>query len=130
MNNQQKIKELQEQIKALKAQELSFNWNDAQVICELNGYRWLLGPEADDEMNWADAKNWCQSVGGELPPRAVLLMCYINEDIAPSFKTSWYWSYDGLNATGAWTQSFTSGFQYFDTKYTINSVRAVRKCPI
>ncbi len=57
MTIQQKIKDLENQIEALKAQELSFNWNDAPVICELNGFRWHLGPDVDEEINWADAKD-------------------------------------------------------------------------
>ena len=131
MTIQQKIKDLENQIEALKAQNMTnFNWNDAPIICELDGYRWLLGPEAEDELNWADAIEWSKLVGGELPPREVLLMCYINEDIKPSFKTSWYWSSAEFNATNAWGQTFTSGYQGNNGKNNFNSVRAVRKCPI
>ena len=128
MTIQQKIKELQDEIERLKAQEqLTNNWNDAPIICELNGYRWHLGPEADEEMNWKNAKVWCELVGGELLPREVLLMCYINEDIKPSFKTSWYWSSAEFDATLAWKHSFTTGNQYSTSKSHTNSVRAVRK---
>jgi len=131
MDNQQKIKELQEQIEALKAQEhVAYDWNKDPIICELNGFRWHLGPESDEEMNWADAKVWCESVGGELPPREVLLMCYINEDIKPSFKTSWYWSSAEFLATFAWKQAFSYGPQYNNTKDTTNYVRAVKKVKI
>jgi len=105
----------------------SFNWDDAPVICELNGYRWYLGQEAYEEMNWKDAKVWCELVGGELPPREVLLMCYINEDINPSFKTSWYWSSAEVDAATAWIQYFTNGYQGNDGKLNAIYVRAVRK---
>ncbi len=129
----QKIKELQEQIDVLKAEAQvaeSFNWDKAPVICEINSYRWHLGPEADEELNWADAKAWCQSVGGELPPRDILLQCFMNEDTKPLFKASWYWSSTEFDATYAWGQYFNSGTQYNYNKTLINYVRAVRKYPI
>ena len=129
----QKIKELQDQIDALKAEAQvaeSFDWDKAPIICELNGYRWLLGQEADEEMNWNDAKDWCKSVGGELPPRDVLLQCCMNEDIKPLFKESWYWSSTEFNATTAWIQGFSNGNQANYRKTNDTYVRAVRKCPI
>ena len=131
MTIQQKIKDLENKIEALKAQKLAnFNWNDAPIICELDGYRWHLGPEAEDELNWADAIKWSKLVGGELPPREVLLMCYINEDIKPSFKTSWYWSSAEFDAAYAWEQDFGNGNQGNSHKNDNYYVRAVRKCPI
>jgi hypothetical protein len=114
---------------ALKAQELqqTFDWEDALIICELNGYRWQLGPEADDELNWREAFDWCESVGGELPPREVLLMAYLNKETRPLFKEKWYWSSTEYSATYAWTQYFSYGNQYNTTKTTNYYVRAVRK---
>ena len=131
MTIQQKIKELQDEIERLKAQEqLTNNWNDAPIICELNGYRWHLGPEADEEMNWKNAKVWCELVGGELPPRDILLQCFMNEDIKSEFKTEWYWSSTAFDATVAWGQHFTTGHQAHSNKLNTTYVRAVRKCPI
>jgi len=53
MSIQQKIKDLENQIEALKAQEhVAYEWGRAPIICELDGYSWHLGPEAYDEMNW------------------------------------------------------------------------------
>jgi len=127
---QQKIKDLENQIEALKAQEhVAYDWNKAPVICELNGYRWHLGPEADEEMSWQDAIKWCELVGGELPPRDILLQCYMNDD-KPFFKKEWYWSSTEFDATDAWVQGFTNGNQYSYTKTSNTYVRAVRKCPI
>lgn len=129
----QKIKELQDQIDALKAEAQvaeSFDWENAPVICEINGYRWHLGPEADEELTWADAVMWCKSVGGELPPRDILLQAYLNEDINPLFKDGRYWSSTEFNATYAWLQSFLNGDQGTYGKTNSSYVRAVRKCPI
>ena len=131
MTIQQKIIELQDQIDALKAEEAkSFDWKSAPIICEINGFRWVLGQEADEEMKWADAKAWCQSVGGELPPRDILLQCYMNEDIKLLFRKDWYWSGTEFYATHAWGQDFSNGNQYNTTKTSGHCVRAVRKYPI
>ena len=132
MTIQQKIKDLENKIEALKAQKLAnFNWNDAPIICELDGYRWHLGPEAEDELNWADAKVWCESVGGELPPRDILLQAYLNDHIKPLFKTECHWSSTELGAELACLQSFSSGYQGNGFKYdTYAYVRAVKKVKI
>ena len=135
MTIQQKIIELQDQIDALKAEAQvpvpeRFDWENAPVICELNGYGWLLGQEADEELNWADAKAWCQSVGGELPPRDILLQCYMNEDIKLLFRKDWYWSGTEFHAATAWFQGFGNGYQDDGSKTTSYYVRAVRKYPI
>ena len=130
-----KLKDALEHALFLISQEESepetFNWwNDAPIICELNGYRWHLGPEADEEMNWCEAVEWCKSVGGELPPRGVLLQSFMNEDIRPLFKPSWYWSSTELNATFAWKQGFTTGYQNSTNKGYGSYVRAVKKVKI
>jgi hypothetical protein len=130
MSIQQERKDLENQIEALKAQEQSFNWNDVQVICELNGYRWLLGPETDEEINWDDAKDWCKLVGGELPPRDILLQCFMNDDIKPLFKTSWHWSSTEFTATYAWCQHFYNGNQFTTNEGTNYYVRAVKRVKI
>jgi|GEM_PF-2471008 len=110
----------------------AFNWWDKDpVICEINGYRWHLGPEADNKLNWDDAKNWCESVGGELPPREVFLMAYLNEGIRPLFKPEWYWSSTELDETLAFLQAFYDDGQdnnFFKTD--TNYVRAVKRVKI
>ena len=108
-----------------------FNWENSLVICEINGYRWHLGTEADKEMSWNDAKDWCESVGGELPPRDILLQAYLNEDIKLLFKKDWYWSGTEFNATTAWLQDFYNGIQTtYGYKPNYYYVRAVKKVKI
>ena len=104
-----------------------FNWENSLVICEINGYRWHLGTEADKEMSWNDAKDWCESVGGELPPRDILLQAYLNEDIKPLFKESWYWSSTDDYTTTDWIQDFCGGNQDTNGENRTNYVRTVKK---
>lgn len=42
-----------------KLESISYDWDRAPIICELNGYRWLLGPEFDEAMTWGEAMGWC-----------------------------------------------------------------------
>ena len=84
------------------------------LICEIDGVKWWLGPESEEEMTWQEAKEWCEQQGCVLPSREVLLMCFIKEDIRKQFKTDWYWSGDEYSenpAAYAWVQFFNSGGQ-------------------
>jgi hypothetical protein len=109
----------------------NFNMCDNSIICEIDGTRWLLGPEADGELNWEDAKEWCHSVGGELPPREVLLMCYMNEDIRKEFTATHYWSSTKFAAASTWIQDFfLHGYQIGGVNVHANSVRAVMRLTI
>lgn len=95
-------------------------------ICELNGYRYYLGPEATNKMNWSDAKKWCDDQGHELPSREVTIQCF--RKFKDQFKTNdWYWSGDESDATGAWRQSFSDGNQHLGYKNYNYHVRAVSK---
>jgi hypothetical protein len=108
-----------------------YDWENAPVICELNGSKWILGPEADEEeLDWDAAIEWCTSVGGELPPREVLLMCYMNEDIKKEFAATYYWSSAEFTVTIAGTQNFSNGTQYNHYKSIAYYVRAVRRLDI
>ena len=116
--------------KKYEAAQKTFDWKNKPIICELNGYRWFLGQEADKTMNWEQAIEWCQSVGGELPPRDVLLQAYLNEDIKTIFQKDWYWSGTKFGAPNAWVQDFLTGYQFTDLKTNYSYVRAVKKVRI
>jgi hypothetical protein len=119
---------IREAEKLLAQEEIkTFNWEEAPTICVINGYRWQLGPEADKKLNWQDARDWCVSVGGELPPRNILLQCFLDENIKPLFKEEWYWSSTYYSATYAWVQFFSNGNQLNNAKTYNLYVRAVRK---
>jgi hypothetical protein len=104
-----------------------YNWSKAPTICEFNGHRWVLGPQTEDKMSWRDAFVWCKKVGGVLPPRAVLILAYFNEDIKRSFANYYYWSSSEYDSDSAWYQSFYSGCQsYNGNKSDTCLVRAVK----
>jgi hypothetical protein len=124
---QEQINKLQEQVNLLTIERTNFNWADAPTICEINGSRWVLGQEAPEELNWADAVAWCKSVGGELPPRDILLHCYVNKEIRDLFTATNYWSSTELAATFAWGHDFDNGFQNSYYKTVAFYVRAVRR---
>lgn len=107
-----------------------YDWGKAPVICELYGLRWLLGPEAEQEMDWKAAIEWCQTVGGELLPRNILLEAYMNNEIRKEFTATYYWSSTEFTATYAWSQGFTYGHQYSSNKTTAYYVRAARRLVI
>jgi hypothetical protein len=107
-----------------------YDWSKSSVICELNGYKWLLGPEADEELDWDAAIEWCQTVGGELPPRTILLECYLNRNTEPLFEKVWYWSSTEFAEVNAWKQNFSSGSQNNNTKIYGGYVRAVKSLVI
>ena len=96
------------------------NWT---TICELNGQRWLLGPEGPESMTWDDATDWCESVGGVLPPREVLLIASCLH--TSQFTARYYWSSSESNSN-AWYQNVGKGTQYRANKFTPCLVRAVR----
>jgi len=119
-----KCEQIQQQIDALTNQ--SYDWATAPVICELNGYRWILGPEAPEMVDWDAAIEWCQTVGGELPPRNILSEAYLNNEIRKEFTAANYWSSTEFTATNAWYQNFRNGAQSGHNKTIAYFVRAVR----
>jgi hypothetical protein len=76
-------------------------------------------------MDWDATIEWCKSVGGELPPREVLLMCFSNEDIRKEFAETSYWSSTEFYATYTWVKHFSSGDEFYATKAYQAYARAV-----
>ena len=101
---------------------------EGDFICEIDGVKWWLGPESDEEMSWDGAKEWAEQQGCSLPPREVLLMCYINKDIRKQFKGWVYWSsseYEHGPADFAWLQNFGTGIQGYNIELNSYYVRGV-----
>lgn len=98
------------------------------LICEIDGKKYYLGPEADKEMSWYEAKDWAASIGGQLMPREVGVIAFKKPDIRRHFqKRKWYWCAEesSLCSSNAWLQHFYNGVQYSYDKTYAYSVRAV-----
>lgn len=76
----------------------------------------------DKKLDWAKAKEWAESIGGDLPSRVEQALLYAT---APDeFKKDAYWS-NTLHASYsdfAWCQSFSYGHQ--GNCYTSSELRA------
>ena len=83
-----------------------------------------------EKMNLADAKKSCidLGVGWRLPTKEELSFLYQKKDEIGGFSKSNYWSNSDNNASGAWSQNFSSGFQnliYNIYKYQIRAVKSI-----
>jgi hypothetical protein len=77
------------------------------------------------EMNWEDAKKWCEEQGGRMPTKLELLHAY--EDRIDGFKEDNYWSATEYNSTVAYFVNFTYGFAIYAVKTNAYYVRCVRR---
>lgn len=103
------------------------------LICNIEGKRGLECSEVLGDADWEGAKKMCAEFRGGgyddwyLPSKEELDFIYINlartEQI---IGRGWFWSSSRWDNSNAWNQSFSSGSQYYGSKYEINSVRAVR----
>lgn len=95
-------------------------------IGEVDGKKYYLGPEADRQMNWEQAKKWVASVGGQLMPREVGVLAFKKAEIRKQFRTDdWYWLEDEYSSSLGWIQPFGNGGQVTSTKANALYVRAV-----
>jgi hypothetical protein len=96
------------------------------VIQEIPKKTLEWGRTCEKELNWQDAKDWCekQGKGWRLPTRVELLQAY--DEKVPGFGAGYYWSETEYSGTYARNVNFTGGGQSYDDKtYTIY-VRCVR----
>lgn len=86
----------------------------------------LLPGEAED-VSWANAREWAQSQGGELPSRRELALLYAN--LREHFQRVWYWSSEPQEPRShlVWGQNFTSGIQTMYGRPFRGRARAVRR---
>ena len=84
----------------------------------------------DVEKNWADAKAWAASIGGELPTRTeALLLFHIQR---AEFQRTWYWTNQqhAADPQCAWCQGFGWGSQSDGALGFECRARAVRRAPL
>ena len=88
----------------------------------------VLLPGAAEDVTWEAAGEWAKAEGGELPTRREQRLLFIN--LKDQFEEEWYWSSEQSGPSGAWSQNFYGGSQYYDTRSYEGRARAVRRLPI
>jgi|694.fasta_scaffold93440_2 hypothetical protein len=126
MNIKQEIKQIYERLAVLEKQldEEQYDWDNAPVIYTYNAVEYRMGPKAAKEMSWEDAKEWCNSVGGELPDIETMLVC----QVLNMHKTGEYWTNvsRGIDNT-AWIHRFEWNQSFPIAVGCLRSVIAVRQ---
>jgi hypothetical protein len=97
-------------------------------IMEIPYQRLEWGKTCDKELNWEDAKKWCeeQGEGWRLPTRLELLEAY--EQKVSGFATSLYWSSTENGSSSAWYENFSNGYQdddYKDFGFYVRCIRSI-----
>ena len=84
------------------------------------------GLTSEKEMNWEDAKQWCekQGEGWRLPTIIELEQAY--NDKINGFEASYYWSSTEYSQTGAWIYSWPGAYRFSSTRDYDYYVRCVR----
>jgi len=93
-------------------------------------YHLVLLPGEAESVNWAAAKEWAASAGGELPTRSEQALLFAN--LKDHFKGAWYWSGEEYVSAPeyAWSQTFSFGYQSSGHKVNELRARAVRRLAI
>jgi hypothetical protein len=80
------------------------------------------GETAEEELDWEEAKDWCEEQGGRLPTKIELLQAYEEVD---GFIASLYWSATEANANTAYNVYFSNCTTYYANKTNAFNVRCV-----
>jgi hypothetical protein len=105
----------------------------AGIILSADGkpsHHLILLPGDVDDVTWAQAKEFAEKAGGELPTRREQALLFAN--LKDQFEERYYWSgaqhasYDDY----AWTQHFGYGTQILSSKSAELRARAVRRLTI
>jgi len=83
------------------------------------------GETSQKEMNWEEAKRWCEEQGGRMPTLIELQQAY--EDKVDGFKEDYYWSATEHNSTYAYYVNFTNGLTYLNNRTSASYVRCIRR---
>jgi hypothetical protein len=88
----------------------------------------LLPDKPAEALTWKKAVAWAQSVGGELPSRAVAAALFANAK--DQFEPAWHWTGESFDDSYAWYQGFHYGCQFYYHKSYEGRARAVRLIPL
>lgn len=78
-----------------------------------------------EDVDFAGARAWALSKGGELPTRQEQSLLFAN--LKGEFSANWYWSGEERENGFAWCQDFYSGNQYYDSQGVRLRAVAVRR---
>ena len=99
-----------------------------EIIQKIPSKELEWGEVSDREMNWFEAKKWCEEKGKgwRLPTRVELLQAF--DEKIEGFKGYTFWSStEYYNSTAnAWYVNLYTGYTSNNTKVTAYSVRACR----
>ena len=112
-----RIEKLEEKTKEIKLTD----W----ILQEIPAKHLEWGKTSEVEMNWQEAKDWCEKQGGRLPTIVELMEAYHGK--IGGFKDDFYWSSSESSATGPFFLGFDGGSvsTYF-AKSNAYYVRCVR----
>ncbi len=95
------------------------------VIQSISAKNLEWGPTSANEMEWDDAKKWCEIFGYRMPTSIELIQAH--EDNVSGFMNDCYWSDTETSPTGAWNVNMSSGSAIDDGKTSSSYyVRCVR----
>jgi hypothetical protein len=108
---------------------LEYDWNFATSVCEVDGYRYKLGPRSPIKLHWFYASIWCRAIGGELPNSVIA------EILMQRFKTElmhneYYWTSETDNVLKAYKKAFginSKSVQISNYVYSNSYAMAVKK---
>lgn len=94
---------------------------------------WVSLHDALEQMNWEDAKKWCEEQGGYLPSIDELTVAFLNKDAInkaleehggePFEEDDWYWSSSECNNYYSWLLYMSNGNRLLNGKRNTNYVR-------
>ena len=80
---------------------------EEKVIQSIPTKKLEWGQTSVKEMEWDDAKKWCEIFGYRMPTMIELLQAH--EDNVSGFTDDYYWSATEYSATNAWYVNMSSG---------------------
>lgn len=85
----------------------------------------LMPQRPDKRLEWGDAVEWAESIGGVLPTLQEQSLLFAN--CKPHIEADWHWSSQAEGNGSAWYCYFDDGYQNFNHQYGKGAAVAVRR---